>query len=931
VSFKTLLLHFFSFTFFLGLSSSGFAQYSIPYDSIPSNDLGTILLPYATNWLVSTTAPPEILRNKNSLIEGKQVYELTRDYVKKVIGENKYGWAELTFTASAEDAKIPLWVTYRGFTAAIIWLNGVLVHTAGTVSTHPKDEVLNDILIKESSEIKLAEGENYLLVEFSHTSLVEQLDIIDSNPILYLFVYFLPSQKRINSTFRAFFFGASLFTLLILIVTHAYLSIKSIHKYHLYATFSNLFLLIHLLNPTLQSLVGLSNNHIVFFEVNRIFVFIYALYYLFIAIRSFYKLSIPYFQLRMGVLISTLIGLYALFFDINIVVWLHSSIFIIAVIYAIYTLYQKVTLSDYREVYGLLIGLFITLLGILSYIVQYWFICCNNELLYLIAITFVYIGVPMSFLVSISQNFAKTFHSIEEQVKDRTKELEERDSFKTRFLANISHELRTPVTILNGLISKAISKKKNDDKIEITAQEAALINRNIDRLSTLVSQIVALSKSDGGDIVLNLKLFSIVDIIKNSIDLTRSIFEMKHQHIELHSETDSILLKVDGEKILTIIYNLLTNASKFSPANSLIQIETRINTELTTLEIDVIDQGIGINPTDEEIIFERFFRLKNTNSDYVEGMGIGLELSRVFARKHGGEITVIQQNEPGSRFRLSLPYEEHLSLAQLPKNSNGVYQPNSSQHLNSHSKDSLSEKVPHILLVEDNPDMQEFVSCLLQDLGKISVSSDGLHALKVLANEQIDLVVTDLMMPNMTGEQLIQKMGEDAKLKSIPVIVLSAKHIEENRLNLLRVGVIDYITKPFNSEELLLKISNLLKLAGIRKKAQILISTDEVEISQDLSETAKTYILSRISVTSLIASDLAHHFLTSERSLYRKLEHETGLAPAAFIREVRLQYAARLLEASKDIRLNEIADKVGYKSPSSFKKAFVARFGISPV
>ena len=930
MSVKTLLMYFYICALLLGLNTFVLAKQSIPLDSIPKSIINTFLLPYASNWLVSTSAPTEIHGDRSSLIDGKPVYELTRDSVKKVIGESKYGWAELSFTATAEQANIPLWVKYRGYSAANIWLNGVLVHTVGNVSSHPKDEILNRILVSESSKVELAEGDNYLLVEFSYVSLVEQVNVIGSNPHVYFFVLFSPTDRSRNQTLQAFFYGASLFTLLILIVTHGYLSIKSIHRYHRYATFSNLFLLIHLLNPTLETMVGLTNNHIVLFEINRIFVFIFALYYLFIAIRSFYKLPIPYFKLQMGVLLSTLVGLYALFFNITLVFWLHASIFIIALSYAIYTLYQKVTTSDYREVYGLIIGLFITLMGAFSYILAHWFVCCNGEVLHLMAVTCVYIGMPMSFLVSISQNFARTFHSIEEQVKDRTKELEERDGFKTRFLANISHELRTPVTILNGLITKTISKKKQDSNIEITVQEATLINRNLDRLSTLVSQIVDISKSDAHDIDLNLKVFSIVDIIKNSIQLTNSILETKQQRVQLLSEHSNILLKVDGEKILTIVNNLLTNAAKFSPANSVITIETRIDQDHNHFEIDVVDQGVGVKQSDEELIFERFYRLKQTNTDYVEGMGIGLELSRNFARKHGGDIKVIQQNAPGARFRVTLPYEEHVTLAQLPNSLTSVTRPASSVVLDSKPKNGASGTLPHILLVEDNPDMQEFVSGLLQDVGLVSVSADGHKALEVLAKEHIDLVVTDLMMPNMTGEQLIQKMGEDNALKSIPVIVLSAKHMEENRLNLLRVGVIDYITKPFNSEELLLKISNLVKLSGVRKNAKITIPDDKIEFSTDVSESAKTFVLSKIDDANLTSSDLASHFLMSERSLYRKLERETGLTPAAFIREVRLQYAARLMEVSKDVRLNEMADKVGYKSAGSFKKAYQNRFGGFP-
>lgn len=907
------------------------AQTVVPFNSIPTNQSGSVLLFEAPNWVVSKSAPDVIQSDTISLVNGITSNSLHLDSLRKEINGNKYGWAELSFTVAKEEAKKAYSIKFSGYSAANIWLNGNLVHKAGEASKNPENERLNHISNTYPSDVVLKEGENHILVEFSYLTLVEELHLIRSNPDRYVKLYFVPKSEPLDQTLRAFFFGASLFTLLILIFSHGYLATKSIHKYHLYATLSNIFIIVHLYISLLQSLFGLSYDHIFLYEFTSVILFIFALYYLIISIRSFYKLSIPFTNLRIGTAISILIGLYALFFNSSIIIWLHLSIFSIVFLYANYTLYEKKKTSTYGEIYSLMIGLFITLFGIFCYIYLYRVVFVGNEILYLISIVCVYIGIPLSFLITISQDFVRTFYSIEEQVKDRTKELEDRDSFKSRFLANISHELRTPVTILNGLVTKAISKQKHADRIEISVQEAILINRNIDRLSTLVSQIVSLSKSDADDIMLNLKLFSVDEIIHNSIELTSSIFELKHQKIEVIGDASNVLLKVDGEKTLTIITNLLTNASKFSPANSVITIERRINVKLETLEIDVIDEGIGVKQEDEELIFERFYRLKNTHSDYVEGMGIGLELSRVFARKHGGDIKVVPHKEVGARFRFSLPFKEHLTLAQLSNKSTkdemsaAASKKNVTEHV-----DYLSEKVPHILLVEDNPDLQKFISDLLQDVGQVSVSSDGISALEILSNVHIDLVVTDLMMPNMTGEELIKRMAEDATLKSIPIVVLSAKDIEENRLNLLRVGIIDYITKPFNSEELILKIGNLLKLSGIRKKAHITIDTDEVEPTVDLSESAKAFILSKISDSSLTSSDLANHFLMSERSLYRKLERETGLTPAAFIREVRLQYAARLIEVSSDLRLNELADKVGYKSTGSFKKAFITRFGKSP-
>lgn len=195
-------------------------------------------------------------------------------------------------------------------------------------------------------------------------------------------------------------------------------------------------------------------------------------------------------------------------------------------------------------------------------------------------------------------------------------------------------------------------------------------------------------------------------------------------------------------------------------------------------------------------------------------------------------------------------------------------------------------------------------------------------------DQKVDLVVTDLMMPVMSGEELISRMSEDDKLQSVPIIVLSAKDDFENRLSLLRVGIIDYVTKPFNADEFLLKIDNLLRFYSNRQRYSVQIDLDDVPQETSLSDKVKQYIIENIDNQFLSPTGLAEEFAMSERSFYRKIEKDSGLTPAAFIREVRLQYAVKLMQNNSQHRLVDIAHKVGYKSVDTFKRNYHERFGV---
>lgn len=233
--------------------------------------------------------------------------------------------------------------------------------------------------------------------------------------------------------------------------------------------------------------------------------------------------------------------------------------------------------------------------------------------------------------------------------------------------------------------------------------------------------------------------------------------------------------------------------------------------------------------------------------------------------------------------------------------------------------------------MEDNEDMMEYVSDILDGLGTIKKAKNGKEALEILERFVPDIIVTDLMMPVMGGLELVKALREHEKWNTIPVMVLTAKALEEDKLHLLRIGVVDYITKPFLPEQLVLKVKNLLDYYTRRKAIRIKVNAEEVPRNTTLSEKAAAFISKNVSNTNLSVDILADEFSQSRRLFYRNLQLETGMSPGEFIREVRLTCARALIAGDKNLRLEELATAVGYKSATSFRKVYEERFGEHPL
>ena len=527
-------------------------------------------------------------------------------------------------------------------------------------------------------------------------------------------------------------------------------------------------------------------------------------------------------------------------------------------------------------------------------------------------------------------------HNVKRQLEAlKLKEAEkliELDEMKNRLFANISHEFRTPLTISHGLVKRSLKQTEGEKQIEVPKRDLVVVNRNLNRLNDMVNQIIDLTKADKDHLKLTRNYYRGDQLVRLSAESFRSLAEFHGHRFELDEELDDIVLYVDRAKLEIILNNLISNAIKYTGEGGQILIKAyEANGRFNLL---VSDNGPGIPKGDEEAIFERFYRIERAEEAYVEGMGVGLELSRTLARLHGGDITLLADREVGAGFLLTLPIavqEEPKQVLQIDETEiEEMTETVMDQSMVADVTQKGSAEAGDLLLVEDNPDMMAYVQEILQQTARIRTAANGKEAIDQVKSRRPDLILTDLMMPEMDGMALIKRLAEHEAWRDIPVIVLTAKAVAEHRTELLRIGVVDYITKPFEPDQLMLKVRNLLKYAHRR---QNILETEGPEIEQveSLKTQVVEYIQEHLADSNLTVDELVAAFPQSRRSFYRNIQKSTGMTPSELIREVRFRMALKLIHSGETYTLKEVATAVGYNSGTSFRKAFEKAYGKHPL
>lgn len=530
------------------------------------------------------------------------------------------------------------------------------------------------------------------------------------------------------------------------------------------------------------------------------------------------------------------------------------------------------------------------------------------------------------------------------QISAQAKKLEEIDFAKSRFFANISHDLRSPLSLILGNYEQI----KRDDESYLTSeskQNLEVANKNAQRLLFLTDEINELTKLEEGKIKLDLHDTPVNSYIKSLLSMFSSAAEFKSIRLSFDSNlSDEVAISIDPNQFEKIIFNLITNALKYTHQGDSITVCAKKQGD--QVHISIIDTGEGIPETSLPYLFDRYYQSPKNKYHVYEGLGIGLSLVKELVDAHGGDITVESKLNEGSTFTLSLPYKIlEDSQESVPQKSDYILQKNelwselwektyqsdplSKVNVNGNGKDKAK-----ILLVDDHPEVRDFIAKLISEDYQVTEAENGLMALKKLEKQKIDLVITDLMMPWMDGFELLEKMQENASWKSIPVLVVSARNTSDDQLQVLTRGINNILQKPFSREDILLRIKNLLdqkeKWASNKENTLIVNNKPLInDLEKGLLDKVKTLITEQIDNPDLTVLVLADAMAASERKVYRMIKKLTGLTPHEYIKEIRWHYLDQLIKDKSLKNPTEAAKSVGMKNVTNFKKQFHKRFNRS--
>jgi signal transduction histidine kinase/ligand-binding sensor domain-containing protein/CheY-like chemotaxis protein/AraC-like DNA-binding protein len=528
-----------------------------------------------------------------------------------------------------------------------------------------------------------------------------------------------------------------------------------------------------------------------------------------------------------------------------------------------------------------------------------------------------------------------------EQERRETRRMHEIDLMKIRFFTNMSHELRTPLSLILAPVDKLLAGPASSDP----HPQYEMIRRNARRLLHLVNQLLDFRKMEVNELRLHPRQGDILKFVKEISRSFIDLAERKNISFHYHSDNDSLLTSFDHDKIERILFNLLSNAFKFTPANGTVSVDATTESagDRTVLCITVKDTGIGIAPEMREKIFERFFQSDVPDTILNQGSGIGLAITQEFVRMHRGQLSVESEINRGSCFTVRLPFTPLATNAINGTPLNGHAVPSLNNHATPISTVKVTTqpptangaKLPTILIVEDNEDFRFYLKDNLRHYYTIIEAADGKEGWRKALAEHPDLIVSDVSMPAMNGMELCRKISADERTAQIPVILLTAMTGEGAELNGLRTGAMDYIIKPFNFELLLSRIRNVLAHTATVKRTyqrqiQATPAAVEVESADDVFiRNVLEQIEKNMGNPDFSVSGLSTQFYTSRSTFYKRLLLLTGKTPIEFIRHIRLRRAAELLEKSQ-LTVAEIAYTVGFNNPKTFSQYFKEEFNQIP-
>lgn len=509
---------------------------------------------------------------------------------------------------------------------------------------------------------------------------------------------------------------------------------------------------------------------------------------------------------------------------------------------------------------------------------------------------------------------------------------EEANKAKLQFFTNISHELRTPLTLIADPVNYII----HDDNLNSQQRSMLqIVQRNVLVLTQLVSEILDFRKVQNGKMELRLSDFNLAESMKQWIKLFSASAQKKHIAISMDAP-DAVMLRADQDKIERICYNLLSNALKYTSEGG--EITLTAKEENGRVMISVADNGCGISSDELPYIFDRFYQAKNAG----RGTGIGLAIVKAFTELHHGEVSATSVEGKGSTFTIHIPVRQKgevtnqptEKIEQLVEPSSAQEVPNQARHIDELIQPYQTDK-PEVLIIDDNIDIRTYLRSVLSEKYNVSETADGKVGLELARKIVPDIVLSDIMMPVMDGLAFCQQLKTDKAISHIPVILLTARSLDEQRAEGYEHGADAYLSKPFSLRLLLSRIDNLIES---RKKLNQTWSkgVEDDEIGNISNEIDKSFLkqLRKIIQENLANSDLSVEQIGDEIGLsrvqlYRKVKALTGYSPVEIVRKARLTRARHLLQTTERT-VSEVAYAVGFSTPSYFSKCYKDEFGENP-
>ncbi len=518
--------------------------------------------------------------------------------------------------------------------------------------------------------------------------------------------------------------------------------------------------------------------------------------------------------------------------------------------------------------------------------------------------------------------------------KQEARNLKNLDSFKNKLYANITHEFRTPLTIISGMVEQI---EKNPQKW--LEKGAAMIKKSNSNLLDLVNQILDLQKVEAGNLKLDMQYGDIIPFLNSLYGQFQAYSQSKGQKMEFNAEVQTQKMDYDPEKILRIVSNLLSNAIKFTPDNGKITLSVGIRSNpglKSYLVIAVADTGKGISKDQLPHIFDRFYHSAPKGKGI--GTGIGLSLTQELVKLLGGKIEVDSEENKGSTFRVFLPINQNSAPGVESADQSFPIQQKIFGTLGPIEMEPQTEgNLPTVLIVEDNPDIADYLQICLNGHYKLILASNGLEGVNHAIDHVPNLIISDVMMPKKNGFELCETLKEDMRTSHIPIILLTARTDIDSKIIGLKHGADDYLGKPFNEEELLVRMQNLLNIRlRLQDRYKDLYAQPIQQTQKQAANKEDEFILRIKEILEQKMEDpqfdldaLSEHLNLSRSQFGRKVKALTGQSPAIFLRALRLQKARQLL-FSTNLSVKEVAYEVGFSNPSYFSRSYTELFGESP-